>query len=66
MTLSDYKLLKMSWIYDVIFFKFFEIIRKRKHLEKAYKDLPEADNVSAAYLQVKFYSKRECRLCQIL
>lgn len=60
-TLNDFKLLQMSWIYDINFPRSFQIIKKRKYLEKIYNALPQADNISEAYLAVKSHLERNCK-----
>lgn len=44
-TLNDFKLMQISWLFDVNFERTFEIIKERSYLEKIFDTLPKNDKV---------------------
>jgi hypothetical protein len=60
-TLNDFKLLQMGWIFDVNFYRTFELIQERRYLEMLRDALPHTKKVSALYLTVKSYLKEHCQ-----
>ena len=59
-TLNDFKLLQMSWIYDVNFPRTFQLVRERGYLEMLRDALPQTDMVFTMYASVKSYLEENC------
>ena len=59
-TLNDFKLLQMGWIFDINFARTFEIIKKRKYLEKIRTVLPDSDIVRQVYRTARKYLLCKC------
>lgn len=51
-TLAEFKLLKFSWIYDINFFKSFQLIKERGYLNTIYDTLPRSDKVDNVYFKI--------------
>jgi len=45
-SLNDFKLLQVSWVYDLNFSKSFEIIKDKKYIEKIFMTLPPTEEMS--------------------
>lgn len=60
-TLNDFKLLQMGWIFDVNFYRTFELIQERRYLEMLRDALPHTKKVSEIYLTVQSYLKEHCQ-----
>ncbi|MFH1368116.1 MAG: HD domain-containing protein [Elusimicrobiota bacterium] len=52
-TINDFKLYKMGWLLDLNFEGSFEIVRKKRYLEKLLSTLPKKPEVLAVYNYVK-------------
>jgi putative nucleotidyltransferase with HDIG domain len=61
-TLNDFKLLQMGWIFDVNFYRTFELIQERRYLEMLHDALPQTKKVSEIYLTVQSYLKEHYQL----
>lgn len=46
-SLNDFKLLQVSWVYDLNFPKSFEILQDKKYIEKIFMTLPATDEISS-------------------
>jgi hypothetical protein len=57
-TLNDFKILQMSWVYDVNFARTFQLIRERGYMEMIRDALPESTKVSKIYSSVRSYLER--------
>lgn len=44
-TLNDFKLMQISWLFDVNFTRTFEIIKERSYIEKIFNTLPQDDKI---------------------
>ena len=47
-TLNDFKLLQISWVYDLNFVPSFQIVQNRKYIEKLEKMLPQSKQIKEA------------------
>ncbi|MFC1811458.1 HD domain-containing protein [Thermodesulfobacteriota bacterium] len=57
-TLNDFKLLLISWVFDLNFVPSFQIVQRRGYVERIEATLPDSEDVSAAVSQVRDYVKR--------
>ncbi|MBU4203565.1 MAG: HD domain-containing protein [Acidobacteria bacterium] len=57
-TLNDFKLFHMSWVFDINFRRTFEILRKRRYLERLRDSLKEKGAAEDAFLCVSRYCRR--------
>ncbi len=63
-TLNDFKVLQMSWIYDINFRRTFQIVRERDYMTMLRDALPESPIVLQAYSTAQSYLEKHCReLC---
>jgi len=47
-TLNDFKLLQIGWVYDLNFVPSFQIVKKKKYLEKLEEALPQSKEIKEA------------------
>lgn len=47
-TLNDFKLLQISWVYDLNFQPSFQVLRKRGHLEQIAAEVPQTSEIGSA------------------
>ncbi len=59
-TLNDFKLLQMSWAYDVNFIRTFRIIYERHYIEKIYNELPHNIKVKEIYSKIMTFVNSRC------
>lgn len=57
-TLNDYKLLVLSWVFDLNFIPSFQMVKDRKYIDKIGKILPCSKETEAAVKHVHGYLKR--------
>lgn len=61
-TLNDFKLLQIGWIYDVNFYRTFEIIKENRYLETIRGKLPQKSNrIDAIYKRALAYIAAELK-----
>jgi len=58
-SLNDFKVLQMSWVYDVNFPRTFQLILERGYMEMLRDSLPETGEVSELYATVQAYLKEQ-------
>jgi putative nucleotidyltransferase with HDIG domain len=58
--LNDFKLLQMSWIFDLNFPRTFEIVKQRQYLEKIRDALPENFAVERAFASARNHREKNC------
>ena len=61
-TLNDFKLLQMGWVFDVNFYRTFELIQERRYLEMILNALPLSEKITEIYLTVQSYLKEHGQL----
>lgn len=54
-SINDYKLMQMSWIYDMNLKRSFQIINEKAYLRKIYETLPKKDQVIDMYRTLKIF-----------
>jgi len=52
-TITDLKILHLSWVYDINFIYTFERIKKESYLEKIYNVLPKTKDTQLIYQKVR-------------
>ncbi|MFA8433129.1 MAG: HD domain-containing protein [Marinifilaceae bacterium] len=58
-TLNDYKLLQMSWIFDLNIKRSFQIVNEKSYLKKIYETMPKRDEVIDMYRNLKIYMENQ-------
>jgi hypothetical protein len=58
--LNDFKLLQMSWVFDLNFPRTFEIVKQRAYLEKIRDALPKDFAAERAFAAARCHSERNC------
>jgi len=58
-TLNDFKLLQMAWIYDLNFPLTYQMVKKRKYLEKIRDVLPSSPRAQKAYAAARSYLNKK-------
>ena len=58
-TLNDFKLLQISWVFDVNFIPTFRAVHKRKYVEKIAAYLPQTREVQQLVAMVQAYLKEQ-------
>jgi len=53
--MNDFKLMIMSWIFDLNFKASFAIINHNRYIEKLYNNLPKQDGIISAYRTIKLH-----------
>ena len=56
-TMNDFKLLQISWVFDLNFIPSFQIVQKRKYIERIEKTLPQSREISKAVKQAYVYAE---------
>jgi hypothetical protein len=59
-TFNDFKLLQMSWVFDLNFPRTFEIVRQRKYLEKIRDALPDNPAAEQAFAAARDHLNGNC------
>lgn len=59
-TFNDFKLLQISWVFDINFSRTFHIIKKRNYLEKIENALPQTDAVTLAVAAARRHLMSNC------
>ncbi|MDP4183639.1 MAG: HD domain-containing protein [Bacteroidota bacterium] len=54
-TRADFKLMLMSWAYDMYFRKSYQIISQSQYIQKVFETLPKNDKVLSLYRQIKIH-----------
>ena len=54
-TLNDFKLMHMSWMFDINFRRTYEIIQERRYLERLRDSLKDRETAEAVYRSVSLY-----------
>ncbi len=54
-TQADFKLMLMSWAYDLHFRKSYQMISQNQYVQKIFETLPKNDNVLSLYRQIKIH-----------
>jgi putative nucleotidyltransferase with HDIG domain len=62
MSLNDFKLLEMGWVYDINFRRTFELIREREYISIQYEFLPHTEIIDRIYRQILRYIEMRCCL----
>jgi len=55
----DIKIMQLSWVYDINFKPSFEIMMKRRYMEKIYSTLSKSDTVIEIYRKVKVFAENK-------
>lgn len=58
-TVNDFKLMQMSWIYDVNLKKSYSLINQKQFLKQLFDCLPKTDHVFEAYRKAKIYIENQ-------
>jgi putative nucleotidyltransferase with HDIG domain len=61
-TRNDFKLMQLSWIYDINFFYTFRQVLEREYLEIIRDSLPPSEEVERAYGQARRYAEDKARV----
>jgi len=56
-TLNDFKLLQLSWIFDLNFMPSFQLLHERDYMQRIISHLPRTDDIQKASLLLKEYIK---------
>ncbi len=59
-TLNDFKVLQMSWVFDVNFQRTFQLVRERRYLDMIREALPQTQKVSKIFSVVQTYLEKHC------
>jgi len=62
-SLTEFKLLKLGWIYDLNFKRSFEIVKERGYLESIYTTLPKTERVESVYKRVNEFMDNKLSTC---
>lgn len=54
-TMNDFKLMLMSWVFDLNYQPSFNILNKNRYIEKIYNTLPKQDGTINAFRKIKLY-----------
>ncbi len=54
-TMNDFRLMQMSWVFDLNFKASFNILNQNRYLEKIYNELPKQDGVISAHRAIKLF-----------
>ncbi len=57
--LNDFKLLQLSWIYDINFLFTFKMIRKKDYLTYIYNSIPESEKIKELYNRIKLFLNKK-------
>ena len=60
-TLNDFKLLQLSWIFDLNFSSSFTLLRERDYITRIASTLPQTDDVLAAVADMRSYAEEKLR-----
>lgn len=58
-TVNDFKLMQISWVYDLNYRKSFSIINKMQFLKQLFDSLPKTDDVFEAYRKAKIHIENQ-------
>ena len=56
-TLNDFKLLQLSWIFDLNFMPSFQLLNERDYMQRIISHLPQTDGIQNASLLLKEHIK---------
>jgi sulfur carrier protein ThiS len=59
-TFDDFKMLQIGWIFDLNFVRAFEIVKKRRYLDKIAAVLPQTDSIVQAIRTARIYLEEHC------
>jgi len=59
MTLNDFKLMHMSWVYDMHLKRSYQIVNEKSYLKKIFDTLPKTDEVIDMYRNMKIYMENK-------
>ena len=59
---NDFKLLQLSWIYDINFLYSFRKIKEKNYLTSIYNFLPKSNKIKTLYNRIIFYLNEKCNL----
>ncbi len=59
-TVNDFKLLQMSWIFDINFIPTFQILKNKKYIEKIFMTLPKDYRILQSYSVIDDYLNENC------
>lgn len=65
-SLTEFKLLKFGWVYDLNFKRSFEIIKERGFLESIYNTLPKIEKVESVYKKVNEFLVEKISSCSCI
>ena len=54
-TRNDFKLMLMSWVFDLNFKSSFHILNQNRYIEKIYNELPKKDEIISAHRAIKLF-----------
>ena len=57
-TSADFKVLQMSWVFDLNFPRTFRLMDERRYLEKLANSLPRSERAAAIYRSVRSFIDR--------
>lgn len=58
-TLSDYMLYQMSWVFDLNFRKSYQILNQKQYMRHIYDTLPKSDHVFEIYRMIKIHIENQ-------
>ena len=61
-TLTDFKLLQISWVFDLNFRPSFQLLGERKYIERIAATLPKSDELNAAVARARCHVAQRCRV----
>jgi HD superfamily phosphodiesterase len=54
-TVTDFKLLQVSWVFELYFSASFSVLKKHQYIEKIFSTLPDDGNISCIKAEIKSY-----------